>query len=192
MSSLEIRFIDEIFRCLARKDVTALAKHINIRNPQYAKLYFKEDSKRYVNDKLRQATNEVNYWCDVIQYYMLARNSLYNQDVINAFEYLNKSFKALIDVIKDARDENWQLPIMFRMSVDLRLLAYTCDAMRQRNQLTVNNRTESGKDAEGSSNQDDFAEKTAESLMTCFRNICTDTRSDTNVGKYFISCSECS
>jgi hypothetical protein len=189
MSNLANRFIDETFRLLARKDVISLATIMNIKNEQYRDLYFRDDSKRYLSEKLKNASNEVYNWGEIVEYYALARNSLHNRDYINAFEFLNKSFKALIDLIKDAKEENWQLPVMFRISVDLRLLAYTCDNKKQKQQLyDPRNALKSGGgggqgEAEGSSNQDEYAEKTAESLMICFRNLCTDTRSDTQVTK---------
>jgi hypothetical protein len=192
-SNLANRFIDDFFRHLGKKDVLSLAKLLNIKNEQYRELYFREEAKRYLADKLKNATNEVYNWGEIFEYYALARNSLYNADHVNAFEYLNKSFKALIDLIKDAKEENWQLPVMFRISVDLRLLAYACDSRKQRDELfdhrsanaaaASSNKGGGGEGGEGASNQDEYAEKTAESLMICFRNLCTDTRSDSQVTK---------
>ena len=93
---------------------------------------------------------------------------------------MTKSFTALIGLIKDAKDENWQLPVLFRISVDLRLLAYACDTAKQKQQLNEKSGvSSSNKDTngEGGNGQDnEYAEKAAESLMASFRNLCTDTR----------------
>ena len=183
MSNLPNRFVDEFFRHLSRKDATSLARLLNLKNEQFKTVYFRDDSKRYLAEKLKAASNEVYNWGEIIEFYILSRNSLYNEDYINAYDFMNKSFKSLIELIREAKEENWQLPVMFRISVDLRLLAYTCDSKKQRQQLYDKNSYNSNKDAEGSSNQDEYAEKTAESLMICFRNLCTDTRSDSTVTK---------
>jgi hypothetical protein len=174
------RFIDIFFGLLRQNDAVSLGKLINIKNEQYKNIYFNESSLEYLDNKIKSSPNEIFNWSEVIQYYVLARNSLKDQDIINAFEFMAKSFTALIGLIKDAKDENWQLPVLFRISVDLRLLAYACDSAKQKQQLSDKSSTAtSSKDAngEGGSGQDnEYAEKTAENLMASFRKLCTDTR----------------
>lgn len=183
MNNLAIRFIDEVFRYLSRTDAISLAKLLCIKNEHYRNLYFKDDAKKYLSDKFNNTPlNEIVVWAEVIQFYALARNSLFNEDYMNAFEYLTKSFKCLIDLIKDAKDENWQLPVLFTVSVDLRLLAYTCDSKKEKHEL-FNDNQPTKENLNGDSGTDEYAEKTAECLMICFRNLCTDTRSDSQVSK---------
>ncbi len=85
------------------------------------------------------------------------------------------------------KDENWQLPVLFQMSVDLRLLAYSCDARKKQKHFDKSsNKSASSNDnttSEGAIKEYEYAEKTAECLMVCFRNLCTDTRSDSQVSK---------
>lgn len=83
-------------------------------------------------------------------------------------------------MIKDAKDENWQLPVMYTISVDLRLIAYLCDSRKNQKSFEKNFVKT---DESGVSQADEYAEKTAECLMVCFRNLCTDTRSDLQVSK---------
>ena len=191
-STLATRFIDEFFRLLERGDAVSLGKLLKIENPAYRNVYFKEDAMNYLMSRLKNSSDEVVNWAEVIEYYVLARNSLLNDDYLNAFDYLTKSFKNLIDLINDAKDENWQLPVLFVMSVDLRLLAYTCDTKKQQNQQlflsssrsSASANAASNKDGESGANQaDEYAEKTAECLILCFRNLCTDTRADSSVSK---------
>ena len=66
------------------------------------------------------------------------------------------------------------------MSVDLRLLACVCDSNRQVKGFNNNLANANG---ESGSKEYEYAEKTAECLILCFRNLCTDTRSDSNVSK---------
>lgn len=174
--TLPIRFIDELFKYLNKCDPIPLARLLNFKNQQYKDIYFKEEAKRYISEKFENSNDDVLTWSEVIEHYVLARNYLINDDYENAFESLSKSFKALIDLIKDSKDENWQLPVMYTISVDLRLIAYVCDSRKQQKHVVKT-------DESGANQSDEYAEKTAESLMGCFRNLCTDTRSDLNVSK---------
>ncbi len=186
MASLGNKFIDEIFRHLSRNDAISLGTLLKIKNPQYKKVFFNEDSMKYLTERFKTSTNEIYTWSEVISYYILTRNSLMNNDYADSFDLLTKSFKCLIDLIKDAKDENWQLPVLFTLSVDLRLLAYTCDTKKQNGQLFSKTNSLTSKDTNGEfggNQSDEYAEKTAECLMICFRNLCTDTRSDSQVSK---------
>jgi hypothetical protein len=138
-----------------------------------------DEDKNYIAEKFSNSSEDVYLWSEVVEQYVLARNFLINEDYMNAFESLNKSFKALIDLIKDAKDENWQLPVMYSISVDLRLIAYLCDSRKQ--QTFDKNPIKT--DESGGNQTDEYAEKAAECLMACFRNLCTDTRSDLTVSK---------
>lgn len=179
--NLAYSFIDELFANLETNDPIALARVFSVKNPKYRLVYFKDDAKRYLTKKLEEAYDDVVTWADIIEYYILARNYLFNQDLPNAFELLSKSFKYLIDLIKDARDENWQLPVLFAISIDLRLLGYSCDAAKQRQ--VFDRKSIMTKANDGENQADEYAEKTAECLMAGFRNLCTDTRSDSQVSK---------
>lgn len=175
-NNLSYKFIDELLRYLNRGDAISVSKLLKLKNEKYLDVYFKEDAKRYLTDKLENLQNDVYIWSEVIEYYCLARNSLYNEDLMNGYESLTKSFKCLIDLIKDAKEENWQLPVLFTISVDLRLLANSCDARKKQFDSLADN-------AEGGRVEYEYAEKTAECLMVCFRNLCTDTRSESAVSK---------
>lgn len=178
-NNLPNKFIDEFLRNLNRGDAVSIGKTIALKNEKYKDVYFKDDTKQYLADKLENSQNDIYVWTEVIEYYIIARNNLYNQEITEGYESLTKSFKSLIDLIKDAKDENWQLPVLFTMSVDLRLLASLCDTLKKQkdfDELPSEN-------AEGSRVEYEYAEKTAECLMVCFRNLCTDTRSESHVSK---------
>lgn len=103
MANLSYRFIDELLRFLDRSDAVSVSKLMKIKNEKYLTVYFKEDAKRYLSDKLENAQNDIYIWTEVIEYYILARNSLYNDDLPKAYDSLSKSFKSLVDLIKDAK-----------------------------------------------------------------------------------------
>ncbi|KAK2156617.1 hypothetical protein NP493_1954g00026 [Ridgeia piscesae] len=71
-------------------------------------------------------------------------------------------------ILQSQKDENWGLPILFAMTLDLRLLASRAD-----NQLR---RTGQGK-------MGDTMEKAAEVLMSCFRVCASDSRASVEFSK---------
>lgn len=180
------QFINEVFSCLSRSDATGLAKLLSLKNTQYKNLYFSEEDKNQLTERFRTAPNDVYNWSEVINYYALFRNSAANEDYLAAYDLFSKAFKSLNDLIKDAKEENWQLPVLFRMSVDLRLFAYKCDARKQKEQLSegsssaVSSRIDDG-DGGSEYKPNEYAEKTAESLMAIFRILAGDTRVDSQV-----------
>ena len=98
--NLSLKFIDELLRYLNRSDAISIGKLLKLKNEKYREVYFKDDAKRYFEDKLQNLQNESYLWAEVIENYILARNCIYNEDLPNAFESLTKSFKCLIDLIK--------------------------------------------------------------------------------------------
>lgn len=98
--SLATRFIDEFVRQLNRGDAVSIGKLVKLKNERYLDVYFKEDAKRYLNDKLNNSPNDLYIWTNVMQNYMSARNNLVNEDLANGFESLTKAFKLLIELIK--------------------------------------------------------------------------------------------
>ena len=98
--NLSLKFIDELLRYLNRNDAISIGKLLKLKNEKYREVYFKDDAKRYYEEKLQNLQNESYLWAEVIENYILARNCIYNEDFPNAFESLTKSFKNLIDLIK--------------------------------------------------------------------------------------------
>lgn len=177
------RFVDELVNYISKSDAVSIAKLINLRSGQYKSVYFNEDNKRYLIDRFQRAPNDVNNWLEVVNYYVLFKNCQANDDIIGAFDSLSKSFKSLIELIKDMKDDNWPLPVLFRMSVDLRLYAYKCDLKKQKNLLFDRN-SASKEDAEGTEySPNEFSEKVAESLMASFRILTSDSKSDSQYSK---------
>ena len=166
------RYIDQMVRGIRDRDSDALSKIFNIRYKAFKNIYFNNDSQGYFANIFDNPSDPVSAWYETVHFHLVARNNILDNKMLDGFENQNRSFKALVDLIKDAKDENWQLPVLFSTSIDLRLLAYGCDE-----------RKESANTNDGQQKPDEYAEKTAESLMQCFRNLCTDMRAESQVSK---------
>ena len=168
-------YIDLLVKGIRDRDSDLLSKIFNMRYKGYKNLYFNDESMKYYENIFENSSEMVSIWYETSSFHIMARNCLLNNDIFNAFDRQSRSFKALVDLIKDAKDENWQLPVLFSTSVDLRLLSYGCDEKKESSSKCNTN--------EGEQKPDEFAEKTAESLMQCFRNLCTDMRAESQVSK---------
>ncbi|XP_022288159.2 myosin-VIIa-like [Crassostrea virginica] len=84
-----------------------------------------------------------------------------NHDFIEAYGCQAVAVQAFTKLFQSQKDENWSLPIMFAVCLDLRLFANSADAQAQRR----------GKGKVG-----ERLEKAAELLMGCFRVCASDNR----------------
>uniref|UniRef100_A0A182LYW4 PCI domain-containing protein 2 homolog n=1 Tax=Anopheles culicifacies TaxID=139723 RepID=A0A182LYW4_9DIPT len=76
-----------------------------------------------------------------------------------AYRHQTSCIQAVVKLLQQMKEENWILPIMYVVSIDLRLLATKCEQQT--------NFSKCG----------EILEKAAESLMSCFRVCAGDTRS---------------
>lgn len=81
-----------------------------------------------------------------------------NGDYSTAYSYQNMVVQCLIKIFQTLKDDNWLLPVINTVCLELRLLAAKVDM------------ASSGKSGVGRPRE--ALEKAAEPLMTCFR-ICT-------------------
>lgn len=77
-----------------------------------------------------------------------------------AFKMQSQSCKAVVELLKLLKEENWCLPIMYGACLDLRILAQKCEAMG----------------GNSSSKPGEILETAAEGLMACFRVCAVDNR----------------
>ncbi|XP_006813509.1 PCI domain-containing protein 2-like [Saccoglossus kowalevskii] len=84
-----------------------------------------------------------------------------NNDFVEAYACQSIAIQAFVRAFQSHKDENWALPIMFTLTLDLRLFACNADI-----QLSKKGRGKPG----------ETLEKAAELLMSCFRVCASDTR----------------
>ncbi|KAK5649508.1 hypothetical protein RI129_000537 [Pyrocoelia pectoralis] len=88
-------------------------------------------------------------------------NALNNKMYLDAYQFQSTLTQLLAKIIQNQREENWALPIMYTVCLDLRLLAQKTE--KERN--NVNEKP------------GEIFERTAESLLGCFRVCAADNRS---------------
>ncbi|XP_022245399.1 PCI domain-containing protein 2-like [Limulus polyphemus] len=101
-------------------------------------------------------------WDDVVIGHLKCISAVNNHDFIEAYKHQSVTVQAFNKILQGQKDENWALPIMYTLCLDLRIFAGSAD-------LQLSKR---GKGKPG-----ETLEKAAELLMGCFRVCASDNRS---------------
>lgn len=99
---------------------------------------------------------------ELVKGHVRTMSSLPAGDFSTTFTYHNTTVQFLVKVLQTQKDENWMLPVMYTMCLELRLLAAKVDKFRN---------------AKINVKPNESLEKCAETLMSCFRICAADNRS---------------
>ncbi|XP_053603386.1 PCI domain-containing protein 2 homolog [Plodia interpunctella] len=95
---------------------------------------------------------------EIIIAHLLCVKALYLQDYMEAYSHQSACVGAVVRLLQAQKEENWSLPLMYTVCLDLRLVAQKAEYC---------NAQSNGK----------ILEKAAESLLACFRVCAADNRS---------------
>ncbi|KAJ2951987.1 hypothetical protein O0L34_g4250 [Tuta absoluta] len=93
---------------------------------------------------------------ELIITHLLCVKALFQKDYMSAYEYQSACVAVVVRILQNQKEENWGLPLMYSVCLDLRLIAQKAEACNPSN----------GK----------ILEKAAESLLACFRVCAADNR----------------
>ncbi|XP_065313876.1 PCI domain-containing protein 2-like isoform X2 [Gordionus sp. m RMFG-2023] len=105
---------------------------------------------------------------EIIPLYIKCVKSLKNLDFLQAFDYQTNLIQFFIKYLQNKNDENWMLPIMYQICLDLRKLASKIEAES----------IKSGAPKHGL-----YLEKASDTLLGCFRVCATDNFSSAQYSK---------
>ncbi|GBP47680.1 PCI domain-containing protein 2 homolog [Eumeta japonica] len=95
---------------------------------------------------------------EIVIAHLLCVKALYAHDYLNAYAQQRDCVSAVVRLLQSQKEENWSLPLMYTVCLDLRLVAQTAEVM----------------DAQCNGQ---ILEKAAECLLACFRVCAADNRS---------------
>ncbi|XP_063533478.1 PCI domain-containing protein 2 homolog [Cydia strobilella] len=95
---------------------------------------------------------------DIVIAHLLCVRALFMKDYMEAFNYQSSCVASVVRLLQNQKEENWSLPLMYTVCLDLRLVAQKAEGA---------NMQSNGK----------IMEKAAESLLACFRVCAADNRS---------------
>ncbi|KAM3967371.1 PCI domain-containing protein 2 [Aphomia sociella] len=95
---------------------------------------------------------------EIIIAHLLCVKALYMQDYMEAYNHQSICVASVVRLLQSQKEENWSLPLMYTVCLDLRLVAQRAEGC---------NPQSNGK----------IMEKAAESLLACFRVCAADNRS---------------
>ncbi|XP_068631187.1 PCI domain-containing protein 2 homolog [Battus philenor] len=98
---------------------------------------------------------------EIVTYHLLCIKALYDRDYISAFEHQSVCVAAVNKLLQVQKEENWTLPLMYTVCLDLRLIAQKVEACHSQSEGKI-------------------LEKAADSLLASFRVCAADNRSSDN------------
>lgn len=148
-------YLQLIDRCWRSQDGQKLANLISLRHEHAA------SSNMYVEKPEGMVERFVSAPLDeIICYHLKCLYSISNNDYMEAYQHQSNLTQSLTKIIQSQKDENWSLPLMYTVCLDLRLLAQRVE-----------------KEKKGTSDKPgEILEKAAECLMGCFRVCAADNR----------------
>ncbi|XP_039249809.1 PCI domain-containing protein 2-like isoform X1 [Styela clava] len=157
------QYLQEVSTALDECDGEALASFVSFKDPHIANSKLQRDDpegscQRYLEspyDKLFAA-------------HVKACFSVASHNFKDAHGYQVLAIQSFVKAFQLQKDENWALPIMYALILDLRTFANNADRELQR----------TGKGKKG-----DMLEKAADTVMSCFRVCASDGRSSIEVSK---------
>ncbi|XP_031337933.1 PCI domain-containing protein 2 [Photinus pyralis] len=143
-------------KCWRSQDGKIIANLISLRNDHVT-------NKNLVLDRPEAMVERFlsNPFDEIVTCHIKCIHALHNKMYLEAYQFQSTLTQLLTKVIQNQREENWALPIMYTVCLDLRLLAQKVE--KERNNVN---------DKPG-----EILERAAESLLGCFRICAADNRS---------------
>ncbi|XP_059062423.1 PCI domain-containing protein 2 homolog [Achroia grisella] len=146
-----IQFVERVYRtgqgAVLSRMLSLRDEHIGNRNLRSG------DISKYVHDNCVAPLDEI------IVAHLLCVKALFMHEYMEAYNYQSNCVTAVVKLLQSQKEENWSLPLMYTVCLDLRLVARKADGS--------NSQSSHGK----------IMEKAAESLLACFRVCTADNRS---------------
>ena len=158
------QYLQELNNTISRQDGSYFADLLGFKHPHIA-------SKKL---QLKDPGNIASSWFEapldeVISNHLRAVCSVCDNDYWEAYQSQVAVVQNFCKFLSNQKDENWFIPAMFTVCLDLRLFAVSADK-----QAAI---------AAGTRDSHELLEKAAEYLMNCFRACVVDTRAAAEVSK---------
>lgn len=149
-------YLQLIDRCWRTQDGQVLANLISIRHEHASNTNWQIEKpegmvKRFLTDPIS----------DIVLHHLKCLHFLSKNEYVEAYQQQSNLTQALTRILQTQKEENWALPIMYTVCLDLRLIAQQAEKHR------VGSNEKPG----------EILEKAAECLMGCFRVCAADNRS---------------
>ncbi|XP_067944612.1 PCI domain-containing protein 2-like [Watersipora subatra] len=156
-STLEA-YLEQIAEALEERDALLIAPLLSFKHPHIKNVRLRVRSPEQYCERILQQP-----WDEIVAAHIRALWAVSNSDYTETYACQSAAISAFTKAFQAMKDENWALPIMFVLSIDLRLFAISADNQRAHKFH--------------GSKKGEMLEKAADLLMGCFRVCASDNRS---------------
>ncbi|KAI8514204.1 PCI domain-containing protein 2 [Branchiostoma belcheri] len=156
-------YLQQVDRSINNCDGSVLADLLSFRHPHIANTRLQIEHPEQQCEQFFEQP-----WDELLAAHIRCIWAVGNHDFVEAYGCQTVVVQSLIKAIQSHRDDNWALPVMYTVALDLRLFALSADVQLVR---------------KGKGKPGETLEKAADVLMGCFRVCASDSRSDLDVSK---------
>ncbi|CAK8687080.1 unnamed protein product [Clavelina lepadiformis] len=156
-------YLQEVSGALGRCDVDLLSRLLSFEDPHATNPKLQRESPEGICQRFFESPDD-----EMVAAHIRGCWALANNDISQAYASQVTAIQAFVKSFQARKDENWALPLMYTLVLDLRKLANKVDQEMPKG----------GKGKKG-----DVLEKAADTIMSCFRICGSDGRSALEVSK---------
>lgn len=150
------QYLQQVSECIENREGPFCAELLSFRHPHVANPRLQLQSPE---EKCQQILEPP--YDEMVAAHLRCTYEVANHNFIEAYRYQTLVVHSFLKAIQAHKEDNWALPVMYAVALDLRIFANNADQ-----QLSKKGKGKTG----------DMLEKAAELLMSCFRVCASDTR----------------
>ncbi|XP_035249167.1 PCI domain-containing protein 2 [Anguilla rostrata] len=149
------QYLQQVLEAIETRDGSFCAELMSFRHPHVANPRLQLSSPE---EKCQQVLEPP--YDEMVAAHLRCTYAVSNHDFVEAYRCQTVVVQSFLKAFQAHKEENWALPVMFAVALDLRIFANNAEQQLQK----------------GKGKQGDMLEKAAEQLMSCFRVCASDNR----------------
>ncbi|XP_066516246.1 PCI domain-containing protein 2 [Hoplias malabaricus] len=150
------QYLQQVLEAIDTRDGVFCAELLSFKHPHVANPRLQLSSPE---DKCQQVLEPP--YDEMVAAHLRCTYAVSNHDFVEAYKYQTVVVQSFLKAFQAHKEENWALPVMFAVTLDLRIFANNAEQQLQK---------------KGKGKVGDMLEKAAEQLMSCFRVCASDNR----------------
>ncbi|XP_078513805.1 PCI domain-containing protein 2 [Lissotriton helveticus] len=150
------QYLQQVLEAIESKDGLFCAELVSFKHPHVANPRLQLSNPEYKCQQLLEVPFD-----EIFAAHLRCTYAVANHDFIEGYKFQTVVVQSFLKAFQAHKEENWALPILYAVTLDLRIFANSADQ-----QLVKKGKGKLG----------DMLEKAAELLMSCFRVCASDTR----------------
>ncbi|KAJ0004623.1 hypothetical protein NQD34_010837 [Periophthalmus magnuspinnatus] len=153
------QYLQQLYEAIDNRDGAFCAQLLSFKHPHVANPRLQVLQLQSPEEKCQQVLEPP--YDEMVAAHLRCCFAVANHDFVEAYKFQTLVVQSFLRAFQSHKEENWALPLMFAVTLDLRIFANNAEQQLQR---------------KGKGQPGEMLEKAAEQLMSCFRVCASDNR----------------